>query len=270
MKLERIIVTAVIFLLAGLTKANCIEPPKSAYFDSNGFKIHYYEQGSGETVLLLHGFVGGAIRWIETEVMQGLAENYHVVAMDARAHGKSDKPRDKEAYGLETALDVIRLMDHLQVDKAHLVGSSFGARIGTTILSRYPERFITATLIGGRPQWDWTKEKQAVVEKQAEGFINNPRPVVSERGLDPTALAYLRLSFSELIVESASKFKALEIPFLLVYGSDEWIHLNGLDKELQEMLINAKIYIIDGAKHGETYPRPEFLTTLKEFLKENQ
>jgi pimeloyl-ACP methyl ester carboxylesterase len=189
--------------------------------------------------------------------------------MDARAHGKSDKPRDKNAYGLETALDIIRLMDHLELDKVHLVGSSFGVRIGTTILSRYPERFKTATLIGGRPQWDWTEEKQTSVEKQAEGFINNPRPYTIERGLDPTALAYLRLSFPELIVESAEKFKALEIPFLLVYGSEEWIHLNGLDKELQEMLINARLFIIDGAKHGETYPRPEFLTTLKEFLKEN-
>lgn len=261
--------TGVIFLLIGLNNIYGIEPPKSAYFDSNGFKIHYYEQGSGETVLLLHGFVGGALRWIETGVMQGLAQNYHVVAMDARAHGKSDKPRDKNAYGLETALDIIRLMDHLELDKVHLVGSSFGVRIGTTILSRYPERFKTATLIGGRPQWDWTEEKQTSVEKQAEGFINNPRPYTIERGLDPTALAYLRLSFPELIVESAEKFKALEIPFLLVYGSEEWIHLNGLDKELQEMLINARLFIIDGAKHGETYPRPEFLTTLKEFLKEN-
>lgn len=267
MKLVQLLISGFVFLVMGTAStASPNEDLKSAYFDSNGLSIHYLEQGVGEAVLLLHGFTGEGQIWVETGVMPALAKDYHVVAMDARAHGKSDKPRDKEAYGLEAALDVIRLMDHLNLEKVHLVGTSFGARLATTIVSRYPERFTSVTLIGGRPQWNWTEEKQKYQESIVERFEKNPLPTVSERGLDATALAYLRLSFSELIVESAEDFKALEIPFLLVYGSEEWIHVNGLDKELEEQLLNARIYIVEGAKHGETYRNPEFVPVLKNFL----
>jgi pimeloyl-ACP methyl ester carboxylesterase len=207
--------------------------------------------------------------WVKNGVMPGLAEDYHVVALDARAHGESDKPRDKSAYGLETALDVIRLMDLLQINQAHVVGSSFGVRLATTLLSRYPERFLTATLVGGIPVWEWTEKDQKKIEKSADNFKNNPFPSTIEKGLDVTALAYLRLSFSELIVESEEKFKSLETPFLLVNGSEEWTHYSGTDQKTKDMLLNAQIFVVDGAKHGETLLKPEFLSTLQEFFKEN-
>jgi len=52
---------------------------------------------------------------------------------------------------LETALDIIRLMDHFELDKVHLEDSSLGMRIGTTIISRNPERFKTTILTGEHP-----------------------------------------------------------------------------------------------------------------------
>src|SRR5262249_14426355 len=63
--------------------------------------------------------------------------------------GHSEKPHDANAYGEKMCLDVIRLMDHVGVQRAHMVGYSQGARVVGYLLTVHPDRFITATL-GGR------------------------------------------------------------------------------------------------------------------------
>src|SRR5438105_13928539 len=83
---------------------------KKPYFDSGGVKIHYVVRGKedGEPVLLIHGFTVN----IETQwapVLQALARDYKVIAMDCRGHGGSEKPRDPAKYGLEMARDAVRL-----------------------------------------------------------------------------------------------------------------------------------------------------------------
>src|SRR5687768_5133960 len=84
------------------------------FFDSNGVRIRYVEQGQGEPVVLVHGF-GNTIEggWMEPGVFQNVAKSYRVIAFDLRGHGKSGKPHDPAAYGRELPLDIIRLLDHL-------------------------------------------------------------------------------------------------------------------------------------------------------------
>ena len=73
---------------------------------------------------------------------------YRVIAFDNRGHGLSDKPHDGARYGLEMVRDVVRLLDPLNVDRAHVVGYSLGAVITNNVRALYPERLITATLGG--------------------------------------------------------------------------------------------------------------------------
>src|SRR5205814_2372095 len=97
------------------------------FFNSNGVQIRYVEQGSGEPIILVHGFSTDIERsWIETGVFGNLARDYRVIAMNLRGHGKSDKPHDPSAYGEEMARDVVRLLDYLKIPRAHIVGHSFG------------------------------------------------------------------------------------------------------------------------------------------------
>ena len=79
--------------------------------------------------LLLHGNGGSLQGWIDTGIVGNLERNYRVIALDARGHGQSGKPRDVAAYGQQMGLDMIRLMDHLRIPRAHLVGYSMGASI---------------------------------------------------------------------------------------------------------------------------------------------
>jgi len=85
------------------------------FFDSNGVPIRYVEQGSGDVIVLLHGNGNTLNAWINAGVLPNLAQDYRVIAFDARGHGKSGKPHEVNAYGREMALDVIRLLDHLGI-----------------------------------------------------------------------------------------------------------------------------------------------------------
>src|ERR1700742_2570354 len=96
-------------------------------FDSAGVKIHYIVEGQGEPVVLIHGYAASiATNWGAPGIVKKLSENYQVIALDKRGHGQSDKPHDAAAYGPVMFEDVLRLMDHLKLKKAHIVGYSMG------------------------------------------------------------------------------------------------------------------------------------------------
>src|SRR5262249_40340605 len=118
-------------------------------FDSNGVKLRYSVVGEGEPVVLIHGFsVNPQIQWDLPGITKGLAKEYKVITLDNRGHGRSGKPHDPGKYGVEMVEDVVRLLDHLKIQKAHVVGYSMGAFITLKMLTTHPDRLRTATLGG--------------------------------------------------------------------------------------------------------------------------
>ncbi|MBD3649102.1 MAG: alpha/beta hydrolase, partial [Pseudomonadales bacterium] len=133
---------------------------------SDGINIHYMTMGdAGSWVVLVHGYTGNAWgNWFANGIAPELAKNHRVVALDCRNHGKSDKP---ERGGPGEHKDVIELMDHLGIDKAHIHGYSMGGMITGRILAEAPERFITAGFGGsGIREADEKWQKQAPKEKE--------------------------------------------------------------------------------------------------------
>jgi len=119
------------------------------YFESADLRLHYTDEGAGEVVVLLHGFaVNSDLNWRLTGVLDALSERFRVVALDLRGHGLSDKPHAPEAYGLAMAADVMRLMDHLGIERAHLVGYSLGGFVALKLAALNPARVRSTTLIG--------------------------------------------------------------------------------------------------------------------------
>ena len=130
---------------------------KTYFTLSDGVKIHYMRLGSkGTHAVFIHGFTGNAYgNWYANGIMDALAVNHQVTALDCRNHGRSDKP---EPGGSGKASDVIELMDHLKIDKAHIHGYSMGGGITAQLLAAHPERFITAGFGGSGirevdPKW---------------------------------------------------------------------------------------------------------------------
>src|SRR5688572_13590294 len=117
---------------------------KSNFFTaSDGIKIHYLTHGDrGSWVMLIHGYSDSAQRmWFNTGIAPEIAKRHRVVAIDNRNHGQSDKPIPG---GSGRAQDVIELMDHLKIDRAHIHGYSMGGGIVGQLLALIPNRFITA------------------------------------------------------------------------------------------------------------------------------
>lgn len=117
---------------------------KDGFFTaSDGVKIHYLLHGdSGSWVVSIHGYSDSAQRmWFNTGIAAEIAKRHRVVAIDNRNHGQSDKP---QPGGSGRAQDVVELMDHLKIPRAHIHGYSMGGGITGQLLGLIPDRFITA------------------------------------------------------------------------------------------------------------------------------
>ena len=138
---------AVAMVAAWTFAAAADEPTHEFFTTSDGVKIHYMQLGrSGTPVILVHGYTGSAEgNWFRNGIAEALARNHRVVALDCRNHGRSDKPQPRGPGKWE---DVIELMDHLKIEKAHLHGYSMGGSITGRILAAHPERLITAAFGG--------------------------------------------------------------------------------------------------------------------------
>jgi pimeloyl-ACP methyl ester carboxylesterase len=117
---------------------------------SDGVRIHYMEAGAGTPVVLLHGYTSCCdAGWFANGVAKELARDHRVIGIDARGHGRSEKPHDPAKYdGDRMPADVIEALDALGVEKAHFHGYSMGGGIVAHLLARHPGRFITASFGG--------------------------------------------------------------------------------------------------------------------------
>jgi pimeloyl-ACP methyl ester carboxylesterase len=117
---------------------------------ANGIRTNYLEAGSGdETVLLIHGSGPGVTSYANWRlVIPSLAENFHVIAPDMVGFGFSERPEGVD-YGLDTWADqVVGLMDTLGIQKAHLIGNSFGGGIALRVATKHPDRVGKLVLMG--------------------------------------------------------------------------------------------------------------------------
>src|SRR6478672_6336408 len=116
---------------------------------ANGIRTNYLEGGTGEDVVLIHGSGPGVTSYANWRlVIPALGENFHIVAPDMVGFGFSDRPRGV-TYSLDTWADqVVGVMDVLGIQKAHLVGNSFGGSIALRIATLHPDRVNKLVLMG--------------------------------------------------------------------------------------------------------------------------
>ncbi len=125
------------------------KPEIGATADADGIKTNYLEAGRGDPVILIHGSGPGVTAYANWRlVMPALAENFRVLAPDMVGFGYTERPQGI-TYGVQTWADqVVGLMDTLEVDRAHLVGNSFGGAIALRIAAQHPHRVGKMVLMG--------------------------------------------------------------------------------------------------------------------------
>ena len=114
-----------------------------------GLSIHYQDAGdeNAPAIILIHGFISSNLVW--SDVFLPLAEaGFRVIAPDLPGYGYSDKPNDGRYTINAQAHAVLRLMDRLGIEKATIVGASYGGAVAATIALDYPERVTQLVLVG--------------------------------------------------------------------------------------------------------------------------
>ncbi len=114
----------------------------------NAGSLSYKTAGTGEVVILLHGFAAEDYQWEMMGLFSELAKTYRVIIYDARGHGSSFKPTNEGGYGLLLVEDLLTLMRKLAVDRAHLIGHSMGGLTAIKFASTYPEKTLSVISLG--------------------------------------------------------------------------------------------------------------------------
>ena len=115
----------------------------------NGVKLHFVKGGTGESVVLLHGFPQTWYEW--HRIMPALAERYTVIAPDLRGIGASSKPTS--GYDNQTvAEDIYQLVRSLGLEQISIVGHDVGAPVGYAYAAAHPDDVRRLVMMEGSPQ----------------------------------------------------------------------------------------------------------------------
>jgi pimeloyl-ACP methyl ester carboxylesterase len=278
-------------LLVALLLVPAAAAAQDQYFDAAGVRIRYMEQGSGEPVVLVHGFTNRAELWTATGIAPELARDHRVIVFDLRGHGKSDKPHDPSRYGREMTLDIVRLLDHLGIRRAHIIGYSLGGILTSQLLTLAPERFLSATLIAGPGRLEWDSAGARLAEGDAREMEHDcisrslmlrlapagaPPPEDSLKAFsvrcfadstqDRFALAAVTRSRGGHAITPAAA-AAVTVPTLAIVGSDD-PQRRGTEA-LAALRPSVKLVIVDGATHAGArgiLRRPELIAAVRGFV----
>jgi pimeloyl-ACP methyl ester carboxylesterase len=247
-------------------------------FNSDGVRLNYLDQNEGATrpvpVLLIHGFASNIdMNWIATGWVKDLtAAGYRVVAIDNRGHGASEKLYVPEAYSREImAEDARRLLDHLGIPKAHVIGYSMGARVAATLALAHPER-IGRLVLGGlghnmvRAMAGTGPIAHALMASSIDEVVNPTartfRAFAEQTKSDLKALAVCVRQIRDPVPREV--IATLRVPTLVAVGSNDVIA--GAADILSSLIPGAEAFEIVGRDHMKAVGDRSFKSAVLSFL----
>ncbi len=227
------------------------------------------------TILLIHGFASTAgVNWINTGWTDALRQaGYRCIAIDNRGHGQSQKFYDATDYGPDIfAADAMSLLDHLGVERCHVMGYSMGARISSWIAAHYPDRVERVVfggmgehIFGGRGGYEAIAEALETDEPDSipVGHARNFRIFADKTGSDRHALAAcIRPAKQKVTPDMMASIRA---PVLVAVGSDD--DVGGRPEPLAAVIPNGEAFVIPGKDHMKATGDAAYKIAVLDFLK---
>jgi proline iminopeptidase len=160
---------------------------------SDNVKLYYEETGQGTPIVFVHEFAGDHRSW-EAQ-MREFGKRYRCIAYSARGYTPSDVPADKDAYSyLHVMRDCVAVLDHLKLDKAHIIGLSMGGYTALQTALNHPHRVRSMVLAGAgsgsirSETAEFHKSSQALSEK----FLREGSKAVADTyGFGPSRVPFL-------------------------------------------------------------------------------
>jgi pimeloyl-ACP methyl ester carboxylesterase len=243
-------------------------------FNHGDVEIAYLDEGEGEPIVLVHGFASSKnVNWVyPTWVSELRKGGRRVIALDNRGHGESSKLYDVADYSIPIMSgDIVALMDHLDLDRADVMGYSLGGRMAAWLGVNAPERLRSAILggiglamiEGGGPG----ENVALALEAPSLDDVTDPvgrtfRAFADQTRSDRTALAAcLRGSRGLMTKEEAAR---IAVPVLIAVGSTD--EVAGSAQALGEIIPDAEVLDIPGRDHMRAVGDKVYKTGVAEFL----
>jgi len=238
--------------------------------DVNGVRLFYRDSGTGEPLLLLHGFTGSGEDW--AHVFSSTPPN-RVITPDLRGHGRSTNPSGTFRFA-DVAHDIFALLDHLGIDRIQAIGMSAGANTLLHMATARPDRVIAMVHVSGTPRFpdearsimrtmteesrsaeEWTamRLRHHLGDDQIRALWRHAREFADDRrdmNFDGAAL------------------RAITARTLIVHGDRDPLYPVELAVELLRAIPNASLWVVPGGGHGPIFgdQAAPFVQTATAFL----
>jgi len=263
----RAVAASLIALLAAAGTTSAQERTRGD-FDADGVNIHYEIIGDGPAVVLLHGF-GASMSGspMPATILTGVAGR-QLIGMDVRAFGMSGRPDGPEAYGVETARDVIRLLDHLGIRQADLFGFSMGGIIALKTAALFPDR-IRSLVLGGQG-WASLDELQQMGTASAElvskdSAALSPQERATLERLGRQAFGGFAAAYPALFV-TPEELTHIACPVIAILGGNDERVVRA--EALHDQLPRTQLVIIPGHGHADVVADTLFGQTMARFYRD--
>lgn len=236
---------------------------KTGKADMGNAQLYYEEMGEGEPLILVHGHSLNHRMW--DEQFFELAKYYRVIRYDMRGYGYSSPQTETEQF--THVEDLVRLMDVLEIPKAHIVGLSLGGYIGADMLGWFPDRMLSTILACGNVR-PWPKPSVPMSKEEAE---RRDKEIIElkKKGVDTMKREW----FNGLMQSGGTQKERMRKPLWnMIYQWDAWQPLHkevrviaggdAYDK-LKENSSHIPVMILEGESEYNRYSKsPEILNYL--------
>jgi pimeloyl-ACP methyl ester carboxylesterase len=235
----------------------------------DGLRIGYQRAGDGPPLVLLHGYVGdGTATW--RPQIEGLSDEFTVVAWDAPGAGRSSDPPDQ--FGMAGYADCLRaFIEGLHLDRPHVAGLSFGAALALEFCHRHPTVARSLILAGAHAGWAGSlpaevvdqrlSQALALADVSSDQFVatllptmfaeRTPSELVDEFGVamrvfHPAGFRALALASAENLRDALPR---VNVPTLLVYGKQDARAPLTVAEDLHTAIPGSLLVVLPGAGH---------------------
>jgi pimeloyl-ACP methyl ester carboxylesterase len=249
-----------------------------------GARIHYVEAGSGEPLILIHGLAGDTTLW--DAVIPSLSKKFRVIALDQISFGRSDKPLFN--YRVSTFVDFVDgFVTELKIDRASLVGTSFGGWVAAAFAIAHPERVERLVLCdaAGYAALANTMDPRALSALRFASredirylgaltfhdtrFYQDIDTAFKERLAAADSYTIGRIIDSMIRGDDVldGRLGAIQKPTLLIWGRDDKLVPLSFGERFHREIANSQLRKIDNCGHSPELENPdEFATAVIQFF----
>jgi len=245
-----------------------------ASFRHDGVEIAYLDEGAGEPIVLVHGFASTIeVNWVNPGWVATLTRaGRRAIALDNRGHGQSTKFYDPADYHTaKMAEDVRALLDHLELERADVMGYSMGARITAFLAMQHPERMRSAIFAGlgiklvhgvGLPETVAAGMEAPSLEAVTDAQSRMFRSFAQQTKSDLKALAACIRGTRQTLSEA--QVARIKLPVLVAVGTED--EVAGAPEPLAALIPGAQALPIPGRDHMLAVGDKVFKAGVLEFL----